>query len=122
MLSINVILSSAYLISIAVISGQLEPSSIIVRSHIYTVFVHYCTPSSASSNSHLIFHGPHKSTQSSSQDLIILQFRSGSLPSLMTLVNLISLHVLHVAVNLDHVNFARELSFSLLAPGCFRVS
>ena len=85
--------------------------------------------SSAPSTSHLIFHGPHKSTESSSQGLITLSSRSRSLPSLTTLVSFISLHVSHVPVIYlqrmpmpGHVKFARTLSSSLLAPGCWSVS
>ena len=127
--STNVAISSAYLLFIAAISGQLEPSSIIVKAQICTVFVCCCTPSSDFSNSYFIFHGPHKSTESSSQGLIILSSRSGSLPSLTTFVFCISLHVLHVAVislqrmnRSGHVKFARTLSSNLLTPGCYRVS
>ena len=123
--STNVAISFAYLFSIAAISSQLEPSSIIVRVHICTVFVCFYTPSSASSNAHFILHGPHKSTKSSSQGLIILLSRSGSLSSLTTLVSFISLHVSQVAVSSlqrmvipCHMKLDRTLSSSLLAPGC----
>ena len=128
MSSTKVAISSAYLFLITAISGQLDPSSIIVKVQICTVFVCIATSGSTSSNSHLILQVPHRSTDSSSQGLMILSSLNGSSPSLTTLVNFISLHVLHVAVtslhNVDrpgHVKLALTLSSNLLDPGCCKV-
>ena len=127
--STSIAIYSAYLLLIAAISAQLDPSSIIVSAQICTVFVWILTPSSASSNSHLIFYGPHRSTESNSQGLITLSSRSGSLQSLTTFVSFISLHVSYVPVisfqRLPmpvHVKLSRTLSSSLLAPGYWSVS
>ena len=129
MSSTNVAISSECLLLIAAISGQLEPSSIILSAQIRTVFFCTLTPSSASSNFHLTFHGPQRSIESNSKGLITLSSRSGSLPSFTTFVSFISLLVLHVPVislqkmpMLGHVNFSQTLSSSLLDPGCWRVS
>ena len=113
----------------AAISGQFDLSSIIVSVQIWTVFACILAPSSASLNLYWTFHGPHRSTESSSQGLITLSSRSGSFPSFTTFVGFISLYVSHVPViSLQrlsipgHVKLARTLSSSLLAPGFLSAS
>ena len=110
---------------IANISSQLDAWSIIVTTLIYTVFIYIETSGSTSSKSHFIFQEPYRSTNSSSQDLMILSSLNGRFLSLTTLVDfIISLHVLHVAViSLHkgdiprHVMLALTFSSDLLYPG-----
>ena len=113
--STNVAIFSAFLLVIATISGQLDPSSIIVTAQILTVFVCVATPSSAS-------------TESNSQGLITLTSLSGIFPSFTTFVSFISELISHLPViSLQrfpipgHVKLALTLSSSLLESGCWRV-
>lgn len=125
MSSTRVIISSANLFWIGAISSQLDPSLIIIKGQICTVFICVTRFDSDSSNSYLIVQGPHKFTDTISQDLIILSSLNGSFPSLTTLVDLISLHVLKVNVvflhSVDrpgHLKLALTVSSNLLDPGC----
>ena len=88
MSSTEIAIYSTYLFLIAAISGQLDPSSIIVKTQMFTSCIF-----SGSSNSHLTTHGPYKSTDSRSHVLISLSSFNDSLQSFTTLVSLISLHI-----------------------------
>ena len=80
------------------------------------------------SNSHLIFHGPHKSTESIYRDMTILPSLNGNFLYLTTLVNFVLLYVVQVAVIFlynvvkpGQVKFTRTLSSNLLASVCCRL-